>query len=179
MSKILLLSATDLEHGQSEIHGVPIHITGIGKINSAVNSARLIKEYDPDIVINFGSCGSVQDYKVGEVLEIGTAVNDFDGAGTVDFDPIEFNSSAKLRCFTTDSFFHKNSNEYTKQYLNLIETCDVVDMEIYSIAVSCLLEKKSLYCYKWVSDDGDSSRWLENAALGFENFKKLFKERFL
>ena len=61
----------------------------------------------------------------------------------------------------------------------LLKTCDVVDMEIYSIAVSCLLENKSLYCYKWVSDDGDSSRWLENAALGFENFKKLFKERFL
>jgi len=179
MSNILLLSATDLEHGQSEIHGVPIHITGIGKINSAVNSARLIKEYDPDIVINFGSCGSVQDYKVGEVLEIGTAVNDFDGAGTVDFDPIEFNKEAKLRCFTTDSFFNKGSEQYTHQYLNLIETCDVVDMEIYSIAVSCILEKKSLYCYKWVSDDGDSNRWLENAALGFENFKKLFKEKFL
>ena len=179
MSNILLLSATDLEHGQSEIHGVPIHITGIGKINSAVNSARLIKQYNPDIVINFGSCGSVQDYKVGEVLEIGTAVNDFDGAGTVDFDPIEFNKEAKLRCFTTDSFFNKGSEQYTHQYLNLIETCDVVDMEIYSIAVSCILEKKSLYCYKWVSDDGDSSRWLENAALGFENFKKLFKEKFL
>jgi len=122
MSNILLLSATDLEHGQSEIHGVPIHITGISKINSAVNSARLIKQYNPDIVINFGSCGSVQDYKVGEVLEIGTAVNDFDGAVTVDFDPIEFNKEAKLRCFTTDSFFNKGSEQYTHQYLNLIET---------------------------------------------------------
>ena len=30
MSKILLLSATDLEHSQTEIHGIPIHITGIG-----------------------------------------------------------------------------------------------------------------------------------------------------
>ena len=29
-------------------------------------------------------------------LEVGTAVNDFDGAGTVDFDPIEFNPMAKL-----------------------------------------------------------------------------------
>lgn len=179
MSKILLLSATDLEHGQTEIHGVPIHITGIGKVNAAVNTTKLIKEYNPDIVINFGSCGSVQDFKVGEVLEVGTAVNDFDGAGTVDFEPIEFNKDAKLRCFTTDSFFHKNSDEYTNKYLDLIETCDVVDMEIYSIALSCLIEKKSLYCYKWVSDDGDSSRWLENAALGFENFKELFKERFL
>ena len=56
MNNILLLSATDLEHGQSEIHGVPIHITGIGKINSAVNTTRLIQKYNPDIVINFGSC---------------------------------------------------------------------------------------------------------------------------
>ena len=77
------------------------------------------------------------------------------------------------------SFYNKKSEHYTHQYLNLIESCDVVDMEIYSIAVSCLLEKKSLYCYKWVSDDGNSSNWLENAALGFDNFKKLFKDKFL
>ena len=38
MSKILLLSATDLEHSQTEIHGVPILITGIGKVNAAVNT---------------------------------------------------------------------------------------------------------------------------------------------
>lgn len=179
MSKILLLSATDLEHSQTEIHGIPIHITGIGKVNAAVNTTRLIKQYDPDIVINFGSCGSVQNYKVGEVLEVGTAVYDFDGAGTIDFEPIEFNKEAKKTCFTTDSFYHKDSSKYTDQYLRLIETCDVVDMEIYSIAVSCLLEEKSLYCYKWVSDDGDSTNWLENAALGFDNFKKILKEKFL
>jgi adenosylhomocysteine nucleosidase len=158
---------------------VPIHIVGIGKVNAAVNTTRLIKEHNPDIVINFGSCGSVQDYKIGEVLEIGTAVNDFDGAGTVEFEPIVFNDNAKLRCFTTDSFFNKNSSTYTHQYLNLIESCDVVDMEVYSIAVSCLLEEKSLYCYKWVSDDGDSRNWLKNAALGFDNFKKIFKENYL
>ena len=58
MKKVLLVSATDLEHGQSEIHGVPIHIIGIGKVNAAVNTTRLIKEHNPDIVINFGSCGS-------------------------------------------------------------------------------------------------------------------------
>ena len=43
MSKILLLSATDLEHGQSHLYDNEIHIIGIGKINAAVNTARLIR----------------------------------------------------------------------------------------------------------------------------------------
>lgn len=179
MSNILLVSATDFEHQQKEIFGIPIHIIGIGKVNAAVNTTRLIKEHDPDIVINFGSCGSVQNFKIGQVLEIGTAVNDFDGAGTAEFDPIVFNEQAPLRCFTTDSFFHKGSQQYTSQYLDLIDTCDVVDMEIYSIAVSCLLAKKSLYCYKWISDDGSDTDWFKNAAIGFDNFKVLFKNKFL
>ena len=179
MSNTLLISATKLEHHEDDIHGIPIHIVGVGKVESAINTTLLIQKYNPDIVINFGSCGSLSNYKVGEVLEVGTAVYDFDGAGTIDFEPIEFNKEAKKTCFTTDSFYHKDSSKYTDQYLRLIETCDVVDMEIYSIAVSCLLEEKSLYCYKWVSDDGDSTNWLENAALGFDNFKKILKEKFL
>ena len=70
---------------------------------------------------------------------------------------------------------------FLSKYLSALQVKGdlVAYREVYSIAISCLLENKSLYCYKWVSDDGDSSRWLENAALGFENFKKLFKERFL
>jgi len=179
MPNILLVSATELEHGESDLFGIPIHIVGIGKVNAAVNTTRLIKKYNPDVIINFGSCGSVKHFKVGDVIEVGTAVNDFDGAGTAEFDPIVFNPDAKVRCFTTDSFYHKDSNEYTKSYLEDIKTCDIVDMEIYSIAISCLIEKKSLYCYKWVSDDGDSSNWLENAALGYNRFKEIFKQKHL
>ena len=51
MNNILLLSATDLEHGQSEIHGVPIHITGIGKINSANKENTIIDEKGKEILI--------------------------------------------------------------------------------------------------------------------------------
>ena len=65
MSKILLLSATDLEHGQSHLYGNEIHIIGIGKINAAVNTASLIRQYKPDVVVNFGSCGSVKHFPIG------------------------------------------------------------------------------------------------------------------
>ena len=60
MPNILLVSATELEHGESDLFGIPIHIVGIGKVNAAVNTTRLIKKYNPDVVINFGSCGSVK-----------------------------------------------------------------------------------------------------------------------
>ena len=51
MSKILLLSATDLEHGQSHLYDNEIHIIGIGKVNAAVNTASLIRQYKPDNII--------------------------------------------------------------------------------------------------------------------------------
>ena len=60
----------------------------------------------------------------------------------------------------------------------MIKECDIVDMELYSIAKSCEIANKSLYCYKWVSDDGSSHDWKENAALGYKNFKKIIYERY-
>ena len=63
---ILLLSATELEHGQTYLFDHEIHITGIGKVKAAVETARLINEYKPDIVVNFGSCGAVKHLPIGD-----------------------------------------------------------------------------------------------------------------
>ena len=60
----------------------------------------------------------------------------------------------------------------------MIRKCDVVDMEGYSIAKVCKDENISVSLYKWVSDNGDSSSWLANASKGYNNFKKVFNERF-
>ena len=55
MSNILLVSATDLEHGESHLYDHEIHIVGVGKASAAAHTAYLINEYNPDVVINFGS----------------------------------------------------------------------------------------------------------------------------
>ena len=78
MSDILLVSATDVEHGQTFLYDNEIHIIGIGKVNAAVNTAKLINKYKPTTVVNFGSCGSVKHFPIGEVLKVGKAVNDID-----------------------------------------------------------------------------------------------------
>ena len=178
MSNILLVSATKVEHHEEEIFGIPIHIIGIGKINAAVNTQRLINEHNPDIVINFGSVGSLKDYKVGEVLEVGTVYNDFyDGTDAGDicrYDPIKI-SDSNIKCFTTDTFYEYNQ-DYHHSYLDVIDKCDIVEMELYSIAKSCIAANKILYSYKWVSDDGSSKDWEANAAIGYDNFKLILKE---
>ena len=82
------------------------------------------------------------------------------------------------KLFSTDTFY-KNDASYSELYTRKIEECHIVDMEGYSIANVCLSENVDVSIYKWVSDDGDSSDWLANASIGYNNFKEIFKEQWL
>ena len=48
MSNILLVSATKLEHHETELNGIPIHIIGIGKVEAA-STFITPKTYYPNI----------------------------------------------------------------------------------------------------------------------------------
>tara|TARA_Y100000592_G_C5270486_1_gene221625 strand:+ start:23 stop:571 length:549 start_codon:yes stop_codon:yes gene_type:complete len=176
---ILLLSATDMEHQSKDLFGIPIFITGIGKVNAAINATKLIQKYDPDIVINFGSCGNLKNYQIGEVLEVGKVYNDIDTLGFHKSKSITLANKSKIKCFTTDHMYDSSHEDYLESYLEKIDKCDIVDMELFSIAKSCKSAGKFLYSYKWVSDDGSNDDWLKNAKVGFDNFKIIFKKRFL
>ena len=175
---ILLLSATDYEHEQKDLFGIPIFLTGIGKVNAAITTTNLINEYNPDIVVNFGSCGNLKNYKIGEVLEVGTVINDLDTLGYYSPASIKLNQS-KIKCLTTDHMYDSSHDNYVKSYIDKVNECDIIEMELFSIAKSCKIAGKTLYSYKWVSDDGSNDEWLENAKAGFDNFKTMFKERFV
>ena len=178
MSKILLLSATDLEHGESFLFDNEIHITGIGKVNAAVETARLINIYKPEIVVNFGSCGSVKHFPIGEVLRVGKVVNDIDVMNISKDRDIVLQGKGSITCCTTDHFYDKNKKVQSKTF-HYREDIDIVDMELYGIAKACSLYNVFCYGYKWVSDYGDITQWKENAAKGFDQFKGVFKDTFL
>tara|TARA_E500000318_G_scaffold95595_1_gene95459 strand:+ start:1441 stop:1971 length:531 start_codon:yes stop_codon:yes gene_type:complete len=174
MSNILLVSATKLEHHDDEIGGIPIHIIGIGKVEAALNTYKLIKKHNPSRIINFGSCGNLKNFKVGEILDIAQVYDDFYGCIVPEHKPIILKHTG-FQLFTTDTFYDKE-NSYSKHYTNMIKECDVVDMEGYAIAKVCKQEKVPLSIYKWVSDDGSSKDWQANAAAGYKNFKTLLLE---
>lgn len=187
MNKVLLLSATDYEHKSKEIFSQTIHLIGLGKISAAHRTTELIKKFNPDIVINFGSCGNLKKYKVGELLEVGKVFNNIDARPLAEYgetpfeciNAINLQGNSSIKCFTTDQFYHRGIRNYRKEYLSMIKKCDIVDMELYSIAWCCMKMNKKLYSYKWVSDDGSSDDWNLNASKGFENFKNIYKDKFL
>lgn len=180
MSNILLVSATKLEHHDEELFGIPINIIGVGKVEAALNTKKLIEEHKlahgckPSHIVNFGSCGNVKNHKKGEVLEIGEVYDDFYGCVVDEHDPITL-SDSPYKLFTTDTFFDTR-NAYHFSYEEKINKCDVVDMEGYSIAKVCRNENIFLSLYKWVSDDGSTEDWKANAAIGYNNFKVIFKQ---
>lgn len=181
MPNILLVSATEVEHSENEIYGVPIHIVGIGKYNSTINTYGLIEKYKPDIVINFGSCGNLSNHTPGTVLEVTNVVNDFYAGEIYKYNNIQLDTvlnREEVKCFTTDTFYEKDES-YPKFYTNRIKSCDIVEMELYGIAHICKIKNTPIYGYKWPSDDGDHLQWKINAAIGFQNFKLIFKSRFL
>jgi adenosylhomocysteine nucleosidase len=196
MDKIILVSATPLEHGGlKDINGVPIFQTGIGKINSAMNMTNILTSYSgntsyqnfekTDLVINFGSCGNLKNYKVGEVIEVGEVYNNIDVRPFAEYGctpetpdcEIKLSDSA-VKCFTTDQIYDNTRTDYAQKYLEMIDKCDIVDMECYSLAYVCKEYGVKFKSYKWVSDDGNVDTWEENAAIGFENFKKLLIEKY-
>jgi len=186
MGKVILVSATPLEHGGlKDINGVPIFQVGIGKTNAASMMTEILWNEEPDMVINFGSCGNLKNFKVGEVIEVGEVYNNIDVRPFAEYGCTPENniceiklSDSGIRCFSTDQIYDNTRVDYAQKYLDMIEFCDIVDMECYSLAYVCKQRDIPFYSYKWVSDDGNVDTWEENAAIGFQNFKEYFLEKF-
>lgn len=185
--KLILISAAPIEHGGiKEIYGIPIFQVGVGKINAASNLTEILWNEEPDIVVNFGSCGNLKNHKVGDILEVGVVHNNIDTRPFAEYGytpytrtgPITLNSQSNIECFTTDQFYDSHRTDYSEKYKEMIGKCDIVDMECYALAYVCKQRGIPFYSYKWVSDDGESDKWEENAAIGFNNFKYKLSEDF-
>lgn len=183
MTDILLVSATELEHGVDNLGGIPIHIIGVGKISSAINTTRLVEKHKPKLVVNFGSCGNLQYFEVGDLIEVGTVFNDIDTRPFAEYGKTPFSnwgsiqlSNSPTTCFSTDYFYDSSQQRYSEMYMKMVKECDVIDMELYSIAQVCKTYNIPLKSFKWVTDDGNSQDWKTNAKIGFEKFQKYFIE---
>lgn len=183
MDNPLFVCASRIEcNNEQTLFDYPIHETGIGKINAAMSLTRLLEQYKPKQVINFGSCGNLSDIKLGQVVEVGTVHNDIDVRPFVDYGytPVNKTGAIKLSdsgicCFTTDSVYDNQRIDYSLKYLEMINKSDIVDMESYALAYVCKQYNIPFRSFKWVSDDGDIANWAEQAAIGYNHFKELVK----
>lgn len=68
---VLIVSATKLEITSEKISNLPILITGLGMINTAINLTKELNSNDYDLVINMGVAGCFLDaIRIGGVVEV-------------------------------------------------------------------------------------------------------------
>ena len=186
--KILLVYAIPEEKIEVNIPNAEVIYveTGIGKVNAAMHTMRAICEYHPDVVINFGSAGTL-NHKVGDIIVCNRFVDRdlrnviLDGV----ISKIEFDRDAINRVFLS---------EHLMEHAKLIGTCntgdsfitqgsdiegDVIDMESYAVADVCREMGIPFVAVKYVTDivgQNSSQEWFAKLKDAREGLTKFFND---
>ena len=152
------------------IEGYPIYLSGCGKINATIATMKAIHD-GHDFIINYGSAGTVSDV-TGLVEVTGYVDRDMDAIalgfqlGQTPFENGVMIGNQGVVCGSGDQF------ATSKPKIQ----CDIVDMEAYAIAKTCLKEKINFKCFKYISDFADENSandWEENVHKGNLLFAEL------
>lgn len=151
-----------------ELHRLPLaYVTGVGKVNAAAGLSRVFAsgvEHLPQVVLNLGSCGALDDsLSVGQLVSVSatlehdaSSVKVVSDASRVPYSPelylSRFSEQAGLRevrCATSDTFVA--DEESRKRVLDGFQA-QIVDMEAYAYARVCQMWNISFTSVKVVSD---------------------------
>ena len=169
--KILIMVAIEDELKRTDLPNLQIEYIGVGKVNAAFNTLKAIQKYSPDIVINFGTAGSL-DPNIKGLVEVSKFLQrDMDASplgfeiGQTPFEnDIEITFGRQgVTCGSGDKFVTSTPRLQT----------DIVDMEAFAIAKVCKLESIDFRCFKFISDNADNEAkndWVENVSLGSKVF---------
>ena len=181
MNKCFIIALPEEVENITEINGIPVFYSNVGKLNSAILTNDLINRGFIEL-INIGSCGS-KNHKVGELLKIGRVYEDIDVTPIFEYGltsnkketkSIIIDETSEISCFSTDYFYdHYQENKYSKYYIESISNCSVFDMECFAQAKICEMRNVKYSSYKWVSDEGSFDNWLENCKIGYKKFLEL------
>jgi len=174
--EVLLIVALKEELPINLLPEFNIEYCGVGKINATYKALEIISKYEPKLIINFGTAGSLRKNLFGlhevshffqrdmdaTALGFKIGVTPFEERSVIDF------GRTGLSCSSGDNFVSSPPELKT----------DLVDMEAYAIAKVCVLKNVQFMCFKYVSDNADESaskNWKANASLGATAFKDMIK----
>ena len=152
---------------------VKVEKCGIGKVNAALGTQKMINEFHPDIIISSGCAGghgegvSIQDVVVSTELcyhdvYCGTAIDDTTVYGQVQGMPARFKSDAELLSISDGFNVHKglivtgdwfvDSKEKMLQIVGVFPEAKAVDMESAAIAQTCYINNVRFISFRVISD---------------------------
>ncbi len=169
---VAIIVALEEELPKSILPEFKIFYSGVGKINATLMTAEVIYKINPKLVINYGSAGALNKDLSGlqrvtrfyqrdmDVTDLGFK---FGETPLDDINQICFEREG-ISCGTGDNFVSSNQELQT----------DLVDMEAYAIAKTCLINEVDFLCYKFISDNADTEagdNWVKNVSLGKNSFR--------
>ena len=152
------------------IQGYPIYLSGCGKVNATIATMKAIGD-GHNTIINFGSAGTVS-HITGLVEVTGYVDRDMDARalscdlGQTPFEDGIMIGESGIVCGSGDKFATSKPEI----------SCDIVDMEAYAIAKTCLKEQVTFRSWKYISDAADENSandWEENVHKGNTLFQKM------
>ena len=136
ISPDLPLIVVALEEEATHLHtsDIPVLVTGIGKVNAAIATSKILGEHTPTFIANLGTAGALKDGLNG-TYDIGTVIqHDFNDEGIFQITGLHFGEPIKLQpqgltLATGDAFIDNPAKRD-----ELAKRADLVDMEGYAIA---------------------------------------------
>lgn len=184
--KILLVYAIPEEKVEINIPNAEVIYveTGIGKVNAAMRTMHAICEYHPDMVINFGTAGTI-NHKVGDIFVCNHFIDRDLRKVTLNgvVSEIEFGRDAINRVFTGHQLMYGTCNtgdSFITQGADI--EGDVIDMESYAEADVCREMGIPFVAVKYVTDvvgQNSSEEWyakIADARKGLTEFFESFVE---
>ena len=181
--KYIIVAALEQETANAGLEQyAPVVYTGVGKVNAAINLYDAILKYQPDLVINYGTAGSLNG-KNG-LYHIDTFIQwDMDTTplgtprGVTPFSDEKLPEATGIVLGTGDSFMI----DADSQLEGLTVRIDLVDMEGYALNKVCDHLKVEFHCYKNVSDSANSDAdedWSNNVSSGVTLFKEMLHNKY-
>lgn len=166
---ILVALPEELDH---KLVDLPVVYTGVGLVNAAMMTYDAILEHTPDHIINYGSAGSLSGItglcSVAEVCQRDADCRPLRERGLMLGENTLYYSSGEsgVRVGSGNNFV-TDPDSWTRKH------CDLVDMELWSIARVAEFHRIPWISRKWVSDhaNGESGHtWEENLLDGQTHF---------
>lgn len=167
-----------LEQEAPDLVGNPaVFFCGVGKINAAAATARLIALHQPRRVFNFGTAGGITVatglHRVSRFVQRDMQCTSLGLlSGVTPFDEVDQILAVEphgLICSTGDNFVTD---------ANLEIPADLVDMESYAIAKVCQQAGVEFVCYKFVTDQADLAAghdWSHMISAGQSHYIKVLE----
>lgn len=159
-TQLLIITALESELNKAALpQGVSIVYSGVGKINAAVSTLQAIHEFQPKLIVNFGTVGKINPalhglLEIGKVIQRDMITLPLAPRGHTPFcpRPVHYLSQdGGHLCGTGDSFVTTHDPWLTEQGV------DVVDMELFAIASIAHQFGIPWQSFKYVTDDANAN----------------------